>query len=422
MTAVDPGPGSATSAISPTSLSSMFQAISGLRNVRAAAAMLMCFVAAIFVVGLLGALFGMTSFATYLLGALVWIVLAGTGLNAAGILLMDQARALRPRATRDALLSGLMCIPMFIAPAIGIWLIAIAIYLLIALLLFVCKIPWLGPILFTVVFPASVVVAGLTGVALFFAFALGLCAVWDGASIAGAIAKAIAILRTRLVETVALAVVNFLIVSFVGAFVGSVLFMGLVPAGAMSVAILHVGVGGADDLASVLLGAGSGMGGGYAIAALVGTGVLWAVATTLILLVSVLGLNLIYLRVSEGLDSAATEQAIKARLDEARRKTAEMAQKAKEAGERARAQAHEAAARHRSAAEPQAPAPPAPAAAAAPAVTPPIAPAAPAAPAAPVAPPAPAPAATQRPSPCPQCAAPITPGDLFCGNCGHKLG
>lgn len=417
MTAVDPGAGSATSAVSPTALSSMFQAISGLRNVRAAAAMLMCFVAAIFVVGLLGALFGMSSFATYLLGALVWIVLAGTGLNAAGILLMDQARALPPRATKDALLYGLMCIPKFIALAVCIWLIAIAIYLVIAVLLFVCKIPWLGPILFTVVFPASVVVAGLTGVALFFAFALGLCAVWDGASIAGAIAKAIAILRTRLVETVALAVVNFLIVSFVGAFVGSVLFMGLLPAGAMSGAILNIG-GGAADLASVLLGAGSGMDGGYAIAAAVGTGVLWAVATTLVLLVSLLGLNLIYLRVSEGLDSAATEQAIKARLDDARRKTAEMAQKAKEAGERARAQAQEAAARHRSAAEPQAPAPPAPAT---PAVTPPVAPPAPPAP--PAAPPAAAAApGTPRPSQCPKCAAPITPGDLFCGNCGHKLG
>ena len=401
MTAVDEGAKSAASPVSATALSSMFQAIGGLRNVRAATAMLMCFVAAIVIIGLLAAMFGMSSFATYLLGALVWIVLGFTGVNAAGILLMDQARGLPSRNTNDALLYGLMCIPKAIVLAIAIVLAAIGLYIVIAALLFVCKIPWLGPILFAVVFPLSVVVAGLTGVALFFAFALSICAVWDGASVASAIGKAASILRSRLVETVALSLVNFFVVSFVGTFVGGVLFMGFLPAGTMSGAILHVGgVGG--GVASVLMGAGSEAGGGYIIAGIVGSGILWALATTLIMQVSLLGLNLIYLRVSEGLDSAATEQAIKARLDEARSKAADMAQKAKEAGERARAQAQQVVAQQRSAAQAQPAAAPAPAASSS----------------APVAamPPA-SPAST-----CPKCAAPITVGDLFCGNCGHRFG
>ncbi|MDE2614103.1 MAG: zinc ribbon domain-containing protein [Burkholderiales bacterium] len=409
MTTVDEGARSATSPVSATALSSMFQAIGGLRNVRAAAAMLMCFVAGIVIIGLLAAMFGMASSATYFLGALVWFVFFFTGLNAAGILLMDQARGLPARDTKDALLYGLMCIPKVIVLAIGIAIAAIALYIAIAVLLFVCKIPWLGPILFAGVFPLAVVVAGLTGVALFYAFALAICAVWDGASISSAIAKAASILRTRLVETVALSLVNFFVVSFVGTFVASVLFMGFVPAGTMSGAILHVGGMGGGGIASVLMGAGSEAGGGYIIAGIVGTGILWALATTLILLVSLLGLNLIYLRVSEGLDSAATEQALRARLDDAKRKAAEMAQKAKEAGERARAQAQQAVAQQRGAAPAQAPAAPPPP----PAPMPPAAPM----PAAPAAATAASPAST-----CPKCAAPVAAGDLFCGNCGHRFG
>ncbi|MFO1293204.1 MAG: zinc ribbon domain-containing protein [Rubrivivax sp.] len=410
MAAIVEGADRTSGGISATALSSMFQAIAGLRNTRAAVAMLGCFVAAVLFAGLMAAVFGRYSVAAYLLGGLVALVLAYTGLNAAGVLLMDQARGQPLRATLDALVYGLVCIPKVIVLAIVIALATLGLYLVIAVLLFLCKIPWLGPVLFAVVFPLAVIVAGLTAFGLFYAFALSICAVWDGASISGAIAKAAAILRARLVETVALSLIVGLLGSFVGAFVSGVLLFGFFPASALSATIL----GGYDTggMGSILAGMGSMMG-GYAIAGAVGAGVLWALAATLVLQVGVLGINLIYLRVSEGLDATATEQAIKARLDDARRKAGEVAQKAKdaakEAGERARAQAEQAAAK-RAASTPQQP-PAAPQQA------------------------APQPASPQQASPqlaappravapaaaCPKCAEPISADDLFCGNCGHKL-
>ena len=70
-----------------------------------------------------------------------------------------------------------------------------------------------------------------------------------------------------------------------------------------------------------------------AIAAGIGGGLLWALAGSLLSLVNLLGLNLVYLRVTEGLDSGAAESALKARLDDAKRQAADLGQKAKDAAE-----------------------------------------------------------------------------------------
>ena len=144
-----------------------------------------------------------------------------------------------------------------------------------------------------------------------------------------------------------------------------------------------------------LMGMMQGGGGGYAMAGSIGGGVLWAVAATLVSQVWLLGLNLVYLRVSEGLDAQGTEQALAHGLAEARRRSVEMGQKAREAAERARGQV-------RPHAGPSAAATPtaAPAAAAPTVIIPPAAPLAMA---------------------CPSCRATVTTDDLFCGACGHRL-
>ena len=138
---------------------------------------------------------------------------------------------------------------------------------------------------------------------------------------------------------------------------------------------------------------------GYVVAAGIGGGLLWALAASLVSLVYLLGLNLVYLRVTEGLDVGATEVAMQAGFDEAKRRAAELSQKAKDAAERAREQARQSApSAQASAAAATAP----PAYSAAPAVNPP-------------------PAASAALAPCPKCTAPVGPDDLFCGVCGFKL-
>jgi hypothetical protein len=189
---------------------------------------------------------------------------------------------------------------------------------------------------------------------------------------------------------------------FVLVFVGSVLLFGFLPA--TGLAATSIGSFGDMGRGMGMGGFGSGMGdlmqggaGGYAIAGALGTGVLWALALTLVFQVSLLGANLAYLRVGEGIDASAAERAVQERLEQAKRKAAEVGQQAKEATERARAQAERVRAQAAAAAEERR--------TAADASVPDVQTAAPL-------------AVNNR---CPQCNANINARDLFCGECGHKL-
>jgi len=220
---------------------------------------------------------------------------------------------------------------------------------------------------------------------------------------------------------------------------------------------------------------GAGGGAGHAIAGAIGGALLWAVAASLIGQVYLLGLSLVYLRVTEGLDLTASEEALRATFDDARRRTAELGEKARQATQRdsggaakgtavgstmassattspaaynpppayspppgfapAPAAASSAAEESTTIASPRhgastgdpdielpfdepapTPAPPAvPSYAAPPAWAPP-----PAAHAPSVAP-LPAPAPMPAPTTCAQCLSAVSPEDVFCGVCGYRL-
>jgi len=211
-----------------------------------------------------------------------------------------------------------------------------------------------------------------------------------------------------------------------------------------------------------------GGGAGHAIAGAIGGALLWAVAASLVGQVYLLGLSLVYLRVTEGLDLNASEAALRATFDDAKRRTAELGDKARQAAQRGGGAASGAAAGAATGAgaatapapvynpppaysPPPAfapaptsgsgdeatqgptrpdvaigspdialpfdePAPPAvPAYAAPPAWTPPPAATSPAVP------PLPAAAPLPPPTTCAQCLSPVTPEDVFCGVCGYRL-
>jgi hypothetical protein len=75
-------------------------------------------------------------------------------------------------------------------------------------------------------------------------------------------------------------------------------------------------------------------GGGHAVAGAIGGMVLWAVAASLVAQVYLLGLCLVYLRVTEGLDPGAAEAALRDKLDDARRRAADLGEKARNATSR----------------------------------------------------------------------------------------
>lgn len=315
----------------------LFRAVTGLRNGRAIVAMLACTAAGALVAGAAIAAAGVIGFLGPLLAFVVWFVALGTGVNAAGLLQMDAARGLSPRSLPDALVGGLLCIPKIIVLALAVIAAQIVLFIAIALLLFICKIPGLGAVLYTVVFPVCVVVAGLTIAALFLGVVLSVPAIWQGAGITRALAQTFAILRSRLVEAVLL----LLVVGFLSAAVAFVVFgvlgAGLMPVIAMSASVLGVGglgIGGGSlaGMGGVMGGMGGmGTGGGHVVAGMIGGSLLWVTALSLVAQVYLLGLCITYLNVTDGLDLSAAEATLRNRLDEAKRKTQEMSERARAA-------------------------------------------------------------------------------------------
>ena len=411
--------------LSPDAFSSMFQAINGLRNRRALLAIVGCMFVGVLAFGLFAFLAARVGFLMGLLGALSLFIASATGVNAAGVLLMDQAKGLPSRRLGDAIVYGLLCIPKFILLGLALFAVSLVVFIGLALVYFVCKIPVLGTMLLVVVFPLSVVISGLTLCGLFLCMALALPAIWEGASITRAIAQAFAIARSRLVEAMLLLAVVGLLAGVVGFIVFSVLFTGLMPAIGLSASVL-----GGDGLYSMMgmmrhgstdfggmNGGGSGDGAaGYAIAAGIGAGLLWALAGSLVSLVYLLGLNLVYLRVTEGLDVGATEAAMKARFDDAKRQAADLGQKARDAAERAREQARQstAAAQAGAAAAAAASMPAAP-------TEPPPAPPPPIGSGGRELPPGSTTPGVAKTLTCPQCLSSVGQDDLFCGVCGYRL-
>src|SRR4051794_205894 len=293
----------APAGLSGHAFSSLFQAVSGLRNQRALVAMLGCMFVGVIVSGLLVAMTPSLGVFAGLLAMIVWVVAVGTGLNAAGLLQMDHARGISPRSTADALVYGLMCIPKLIVLALAFFAVEVAVLIVVALLLLICKIPFLGPLLFVVVFPVSVVVVGVTVVGLFLCMLLSLPAIWQGASITRALGQTLAIVRSRLVEAVLLLVVLAFVAFAVGLILFGVVAAGLVPTLGLSVSIVGFGGFGMESVMAMS------QGGGYAVAGAIGGALLWAVAASLVGQVYLLGLSLVNLRVTEGLDLTAAEAA-----------------------------------------------------------------------------------------------------------------
>ena len=305
--------------MSANTFSGLFQAIGGLRNRRAIVALLGCTAAGVLLGGVLVALSASLGFLFGFLAGLVYLLAIFTGINAAGLLQMDSARGLPPRSLVDALVAGLLCIPKLIVLGLALFAVEVGVFIILAILLLLCKIPFLGPLLFVVVFPLSVVVAGLTVCGVFLCGVLSLPAIWQGLTISRALTQTAAIARGRLVEAVLLLLFLGFLCFCVSLIVFGVLGAGLLPTMSMSAGML--GFGGMGGAAAMMMGGG----GGIMVAGAIGGALLWAVAIALVGQVYLLGLSLVYLRVTDGLDLDATELALRASLEEARRRSSSLA-------------------------------------------------------------------------------------------------
>lgn len=354
--------------------STLLDSIDAMRNWRALVLLLITLVAGAMVMGL-GTLLAGISYAFTALFALAAYAVLFYGVNAAGVMLMDEAHGQRSRSILDAVLHSLAHSHRLLLVYLWIAALYLAGVLLLAVVLFLCKLPLLGPLLYAFVFPVAVV---LTGVALFalpmVVFPLSAPSVWNGATARQCMSQLIAIGRRRLGMVLVLMLAVAFIAALVGLLIGAVLFGGVAVTAGVAAPIL----GGMDVAGMGSFGMGSS--GAHAAAAGFGSGVLFAAAFTLPGLVYLRGVSAVYLRAVEGLDLAAEQAHVDAHLDYAREKARSMQEQAQARAQRVAERARAAAA---NAAQPAEPPPP--------------------------------------PRTCSQCGTSVRAGDTQCAACGHAL-
>ncbi|WP_312414377.1 hypothetical protein [Comamonas sp.] len=328
--------------------------------------------------------------------ALLFLVIASVvfsaGMSAVGILLQDKAKDVEQRSVAAAIRAGLLCVPRFILFGLLVLAVVLGLCLVAAIVYFVCKIPFIGPILLFFAHPVMVIAASVFFIALYWVAAPLLApAIWDGRSLRRAVSLVLAVVRTRLVPLVLMLLALYIVITVITL----VVFTGFIPGFAYMTAIAS-GVIGPSMMASM-----GGMGNSAAFGAMAGSGhmlagtlstvILFAVLMALTMQVMIMGVNIIYLMVTDGLDEQGTEESLQAGIDLAREKARQAQGMAREAADKVRHAAHMDGHGHHGGTA-RAPAAP-------------VAPAAPATPAAPVAPlndifaPAPAPVAPVAPVP-----------------------
>lgn len=365
-------------------IDSLLGAISAYRNIHAIALMGLTFLASIGVMAVFMLLANAAS--SPLLGALGGLLAAIVGLygaNAVGIMMMRDAQG-QPRCSiADAVLQSFFTAHRLVAVAILEGLIVLAAVIVVMLVLLLCKIPGLGPVLFAFVFPLGAVMLGMLVFALFYVmFPLVGPAVWSGSTVFQVLARLNMLARRRLLEVVSQQIILLFIVGFISSIIFAMIIIGFGMVSSLSAAVVGFqGVGmGMMDFPNMGYG-----GGAYLVAGAVGGGFLFAVAAVIPALIATKGFCLVYLNATRGLDFSQAEAelesgmaAVKAKADQARERARQMAAQQATAPENSAALA----ATEGSA---TAAAEPAPTAA------------------------------------CPNCQAPVTAADRFCGECGHKL-
>ena len=275
----------------------LLHALDGMKNWRAQGLVIGSFVLAFVTLagaGLLGAAVGNSFFSMLLslLAGLTAILVVVFGTNAAGVLLMRQmlGRPLPP--VGDALAEGM---PSFLK-LLGIGLIFllgwIGFTLIGVVLIFLCKIPYLGPVLYAGVFPALLVLSGIAYVGTAFACGLLGPAIWRGATIIESFRQLREILRHHLVETVLRFLLLLLFLLAILALTYAIVFAGAFYAVGLSAAVIGTGTPGG------LLAMNS-FGGGHGIAMGMGSGVIGVLVAGGAFCAYIMGMISIYLAVSE---------------------------------------------------------------------------------------------------------------------------
>lgn len=313
---------------------------------------------------------------------------------AAGIVSLHAVRHAPRPSLSDALIAAAPAFGKFVLLLL-LGVVAFSLYwTLLAALFFLCRIPVIGPVLYALIFPLSIVITAAMLAAAWIALGLLGPAVWEGQSLGDAIARLFAIATQRLVECLVQFVLLALLVGLVGFGVGALLVYASVIAGGISTVILGIDPGIVptrllDAIPHLALMGGAS---GYVVAGLLGAALVFGVAAAALSSMLIHGSNLIYLQMSAGLDNRDAQVRFRNRLAQMKREAETLQAAAREQAQRMQENLHE----RRDAADP------ADAADATDA-------------------PDEDPAAAYQSATCAACGATNGAADRYCGECGAKL-
>lgn len=236
------------------------------------------------------------------------------GGNAAGLLVMDDAKGQARRSVAAALATSLRTAHRLLGALLLIGIAYAAGAFVLAVVLLVCRTPVLGPIAFTLVLPAAAVLVGLALLAVPTVIVpLAAPAVWDGADALQCVHRLFAIARRRLLDVVLMMLVVGVLATVIGALVMFVVLVGgqtvarlssailgpEVPAGQLMAGLFGFGVR-SLAVAGVNVGANA-----YTVAGVIGGGVVASIGMVLPGLVYLRGACAVYLAYADTAPAAA---------------------------------------------------------------------------------------------------------------------
>lgn len=271
------------------------------------------------------------SVALALLCLLITLVLFLLTYSSTGFILMRQAQG-QILAPVDAFLLALFSLGRMLGVAFSLIFLALAMLLLAAFLLFLCKLPGVGSLLYAILMPVLSLILGLSFIGLFgVAFPLAAPAIWQGNNIINTVARLITIIRKRLVDVITHMSLLSLLVGLL-----MLVLMLIITTGVSTTTMLSgmLGVGAFDlgdsfshnthrfgmgtSLANPGLLATLGMYSGNLQATGFAIGSLALLTALVPMLTFIYGNCLIYLEVSKDLNFSATEQQLHTRLNDAK--------------------------------------------------------------------------------------------------------
>ena len=374
----------------------------------------------------LGGVMARVWFGFTLLFAIVAVVVGMAGVSGAGACLSDLARGRPYRGLVGYFMAGLLCLPKLLGAGLVMGLGVLAVFLALAVVFFVCKIPVLGPLLLVAVVPVAVLLMAALMLALYVASSIVGPALWDGERVMHSLSIAWHITRKYPFAAIGKIVGGMLLSAIFASMLFGLLTSASFTVGGMFAAVVGMGgdfgggmgygmggrMGGGFNPLAVMMGGAS----GHVMGAGVGFSLVFALASAFVFLLPLMVGVLTWCEFSEKVDLGSIRDSADEALKEVNSKVADLKEKAQAQAAAAAAAATAATTAHNTtntaspapaqapAAAPVAPAAATPsAAAAAPATAAPVASTAPAAPA------------------CPQCHGEVQADDRFCEHCGHKL-